>query len=231
MLNARQMDLPGFNVWRRWPDKGKWKCAVNETMYLYAHIPSEVDDTGEAPSEIFSTNMEPYMRFVLDCPQVYINGQNRVEALWSTLIWVLGLDVDAGVCHPAPNKCAASFRSWLAITICKQVQTIVHEGSRKRRECFRAMPNLVKVAINDLTGTIPRIFELRVICEDNGVLEDGLDLHHSPVLFGARMREGFILRGALPVEFCQSTQLPFKPDRAFIVLAKGTWDLVCFRRR
>lgn len=225
MLNASQQGWPNFNVWTGRRDFTSKNKVTNNTMLLYVHILDEVSSTGEAASEVFSSNLEPYMSFILDCPQIYNNGQNRVEALWRTLIWDLTVErfsADGRFHHPAPAKCAASFRSWLAISIGMEIRETVRRGdTKKRSECFREMPNLVKVALNDPTGTIPRIFELRTICEDNGVLEDRLDPGPNPAPFGTRNREGSILNDADQAAFRSALRQPFNSDRRIYRTRRG----------
>jgi hypothetical protein len=140
-------------------------------MCVYAHILDWIDDIGEAFGEVSNNNLEPYMSFLLRCPEDYRTGQNRAEVLWRTLIWDFGITRPI---HPASTQCEDSFHYWLLNKICATVRKNVRAGT-KRSDCFRAMENLVQVAMKDPTEIIPHLVDTEEICDNNGVLEDRLD--------------------------------------------------------
>lgn len=183
----------------------------------------EVVDTGEAPSEVLRSSLEPYMSFTLRCrEEAYLNGQNRLEVLWRTLIW--DFDVTRSQ-HPASHECGTSLRTWLLFNICKAIREQVRAG-RRRSECFLSMRNLVDLARRDPTGIIPRLYKIRAVYDVNGVLEDGLDAEReSPpnTLFRPR-------GSVVPPHLSWTLHLPplirLRPILAYIGLAKATLDWV-----
>jgi hypothetical protein len=222
MLNHKWNPVPEFNALTesvrreiRNLDTPTWQVH-DKTMGLVAYIQDEVVDTGEGPSEIMRLSLEPYLNFILRCPETYSNGQNRVEVLWRTMIWDLRLTAKQ-VCSPASDECGASFRSWLASNIVIGIQSAMC-GGKRRSECLREMRNLVALAMTDTTGTIPRLSEIRAICKDSGVLEGGLVAEADVESFEP---SGSIFLDTSPSAFHTLSTISFEADHRIHRTRKG----------
>jgi Heterokaryon incompatibility protein (HET) len=221
------IDQLNFNAGRGWPILPDYATVRGNTMCVRAHVLDEVVDTGEATSEVAGSSLEPYLAFTLRCPKTDLNGQNRVEVLWRTLIWDFGL---SGNQHPASDDCSKSFRFWLLLHICKSIQEKVRTGT-SRSECLLSMNKLVELALSDSTGLIPRLCEIRTTCDDNGVLEDGLDTDRLPppnVLF---CRSDSVLPITSSSEFASATSDSFMSNTRIYRTRKGYVGLGPFSTR
>jgi hypothetical protein len=83
---------------------------IGKVLCLCGYVLDDAVDTGEVPSEVLRSGIEPYMSFAQRCPSIYGNGQNRVEVLWGALIWDVGF-VPGGLEHPAPDDYGAPYLS------------------------------------------------------------------------------------------------------------------------
>ncbi|KAF7509577.1 hypothetical protein GJ744_007615 [Endocarpon pusillum] len=227
-FNAVLGNQPDSNAAKDPPKLLEYPIIRGRAMYVLAHILDKVADTGEAPTEVINTSLEPYVKFTMNCPKIYRTGQHRVEVLWRTLIWDYA---HTGSLHPASDACGVSFRYWLAITICNAIRREVCKG-RLRSNCSFEMRNLEELAVGDPTGNIPRLHEIEEICEDNGVFEDGLDPERNTeqVSFRIRDRGGLTFRiddrGGLKLdsqlgEFGLATGLCFSADPRMYRTHKG----------
>ena len=207
--NAMLGDLPDFDAAKGSPKVLEYATIRGRAMYVFAHILDKVADTGEAPTEVINTSLEPYVKFTRSCPKIYRNGQHPVEVLWRTLIWDYGL---TGSLHPASDACGVSFRYWLAFIICNAIRHEVRKG-RVRSNCFLEMQNLEGLAVRDPRGNIPRLDEIQEICEDNGVFEDGLDPKRDTEQVPFRIRDRGDLRPDFQIpEFSYATKSCFSAD-------------------
>jgi len=197
------------------------------TLCVRAHVLDEVIDTGEAPSEVLRCSLEPYTTFTLRCPETYVNGQDRVEVLWRTLIWDFGSSSGQ---QPASDECGTSFRMWLVFHIYKAIQEKVRTGTT-RSECFQSMRNLVDLARSDRTGLVPRLFEIRAACDDNGVLEDGLHAQRLPPRNALFRRRSSVIPDTPFIEFASATSDSFLSDPRTYRTRKGYVGLGPFSAR
>lgn len=144
--------LPRFDACRGGPRVAEYPRLRGKALCLWACVLDDVVDTGEVPSEVTRSSLEPFMNFTLRCPRTYLNGQHRVEVLWRTLTLNTGYKQGKSY-YPATKECGASFRSWLAFNTYIGIRNAV-SGGAKRSDCFGRMRNLVELAMSDPTGVI-----------------------------------------------------------------------------
>lgn len=110
--------LLGFDACKGGPRLVEYAKLRDKTLCLRAPVLDDVVDVCEASSEVIRSSLEPYVSFILRCPQKYMNGQDRVEVLWRTLLWDISSDQEGQLEQHAHDERGASFRSWLAFNIC-----------------------------------------------------------------------------------------------------------------
>ncbi|KAL8947678.1 MAG: hypothetical protein Q9222_006062 [Ikaeria aurantiellina] len=135
-----------------------------------------VIDTGETVDEWGSKHsIEDSAALVLKCRETYVNGQDRLEALWRTLI----TDQTART-HPAPERIGGLFFGYLKAlfrhNFFRQVLDSLANAQpgEQGRTSLKGSPSVDNLANSDPSGQMPTMYGELQSCAER--MQSGLDL-------------------------------------------------------